>query len=102
MAARPDHVDRAASRYRLGALTQAFDDYQRELACRALNYELAEPSVAETPEPTLRLLADQVVRNTIRAPKRRLLRSGARPDEVLVCPITSPVWSVLFPRIGAW
>lgn len=23
------------------------------------------------------------------------------PGDVLVCPITSPVWSVLFPRIGA-
>lgn len=24
-----------------------------------------------------------------------------RPGDVLVCPITSPVWSVLFPTIGA-
>jgi phosphohistidine swiveling domain-containing protein len=24
-----------------------------------------------------------------------------RPGEVLVCPVTSPVWSVLFPRVGA-
>jgi pyruvate,water dikinase len=24
-----------------------------------------------------------------------------RPGDVLVCPITSPVWSVLFPSIGA-
>ena len=24
-----------------------------------------------------------------------------RPGEVLVCPATSPVWSVLFPKVGA-
>jgi rifampicin phosphotransferase len=24
-----------------------------------------------------------------------------RPGDVLVCPVTSPVWSVLFPSIGA-
>jgi pyruvate,water dikinase len=24
-----------------------------------------------------------------------------RPGDVLVCPITSPVWSVLFPSVGA-
>ena len=41
----------------------AFNDFQREFACRALRYEIAEPSLAETPELTLRLLADQVVRN---------------------------------------
>jgi rifampicin phosphotransferase len=40
----------------------AFDDYQREFSCRALRYEIAEPSLAETPELTLRLLADQVAR----------------------------------------
>jgi rifampicin phosphotransferase len=42
---------------------QTFDDYQREFAFRALNYELAEPSLGETPELTLGLLADQVARN---------------------------------------
>jgi pyruvate,water dikinase len=41
----------------------AFDEYQREFSCRALRYEIAESSLAETPELTLRLLADQVVRN---------------------------------------
>jgi phosphohistidine swiveling domain-containing protein len=40
----------------------AFEDYQREFSCRALRYEIAEPSLAETPELTLRLLADQVAR----------------------------------------
>jgi rifampicin phosphotransferase len=41
---------------------RAFDDYQRQFSCRALRYEIAEPSLAETPELTLRLLADQVAR----------------------------------------
>jgi rifampicin phosphotransferase len=40
-----------------------FANYQGEFACRALRYEIAESSLAETPELTLRLLADQVVRN---------------------------------------
>jgi pyruvate,water dikinase len=41
---------------------RAFDDYQRQFSCRALRYEIAEPSLAETPELALRLLADQVAR----------------------------------------
>jgi phosphohistidine swiveling domain-containing protein len=41
---------------------EAFAAYQREFACRALRYELADPSIAETPELTLRLLADQLTR----------------------------------------
>jgi pyruvate,water dikinase len=41
---------------------EAFADYQREFACRALRYEIADPSIAETPELTLRLLADQLTR----------------------------------------
>jgi hypothetical protein len=40
----------------------ALDDYQQEVSCRALQYDIAEPSLAETPELTLRLLADQVAR----------------------------------------
>jgi rifampicin phosphotransferase len=43
--------------------TKAFDEYQSEFCFRALRYEIAEPSLAETPELTLRLLADQVARN---------------------------------------
>jgi pyruvate,water dikinase len=39
---------------------EAFAGYQREFACRALRYELADPSIAETPELTLRLLTDQL------------------------------------------
>jgi rifampicin phosphotransferase len=42
---------------------RAFDDYQHEFSCRVLRYEIAEPSLAETPELTLRLLADQITRN---------------------------------------
>jgi len=41
---------------------QAFAAYQREFACRALRYEIADPSLAETPELTLRLIADQLAR----------------------------------------
>jgi pyruvate,water dikinase len=41
---------------------EAFAAYQREVACRALRYEIADPSIAETPELTLRLLADQLAR----------------------------------------
>jgi pyruvate,water dikinase len=41
---------------------EAFAAYQREFACRALRYEIADPSIAETPELTLRLLADQLAR----------------------------------------
>ena len=44
-------------------LAEAFDKYQREFCYRALRYEIAEPSLAETPELVLRLLADQVARN---------------------------------------
>jgi len=41
---------------------KAFAAYQGEFACRALRYELADPSIAEMPELTLRLLADQLAR----------------------------------------
>jgi pyruvate,water dikinase len=41
---------------------QAVAAYQREFACRALRYEIADPSLAETPELTLRLIADQLAR----------------------------------------
>lgn len=41
---------------------EALAAYQREFACRALRYEIADPSIAETPELTLRLLADQLAR----------------------------------------
>jgi pyruvate,water dikinase len=40
----------------------AFAAYQREYSCRALRYEIAEKSIAETPELTLRPLADQIAR----------------------------------------
>jgi pyruvate,water dikinase len=41
---------------------EAFAAYHREFACRALRYEIADPSIAETPALTLRLLADQLAR----------------------------------------
>ena len=58
------HVDRGASD-RLATADQEFADafarYQRDFSIRALRYEIADPSLAETPELTLRLLADQLV-----------------------------------------
>jgi pyruvate,water dikinase len=39
---------------------EAFAAYQRDFSIRALRYEIADPSLAETPELTLRLLADQL------------------------------------------
>jgi pyruvate,water dikinase len=39
---------------------EAFADYQHDFSIRALRYEIADPSLAETPELTLRLLADQL------------------------------------------
>jgi rifampicin phosphotransferase len=39
---------------------EAFADYERDFSIRALRYEIADPSLAETPELTLRLLADQL------------------------------------------
>ncbi|HEY5857117.1 MAG TPA: PEP/pyruvate-binding domain-containing protein [Aldersonia sp.] len=41
---------------------RAFAAYQRDFGCRAIRYEIADPSIAETPELTLRLLADQLDR----------------------------------------
>jgi pyruvate,water dikinase len=40
----------------------AFAAYQREYGCRCLRYEVADPTVAETPALVLRLLRDQLVR----------------------------------------
>ena len=37
-----------------------FAAYQRDFGCRAIRYEIADPSLAETPELTLRLIADQL------------------------------------------
>jgi rifampicin phosphotransferase len=37
-----------------------FDDYQRAYGCRALRYELSEPTLAEEPQLMLKLLADQL------------------------------------------
>jgi rifampicin phosphotransferase len=63
------------------------------------------------PDTTRRVGADNVVSGIPASPGSytgpvRVIRSEAefdrlRPGDVLVCPITSPVWSVLFPSIGA-
>jgi len=41
---------------------EVFAGYQRDFSIRAVRYEIADPSLAETPELTLRLLADQLRR----------------------------------------
>jgi pyruvate,water dikinase len=42
---------------------RALAAYQLEFGCRAVRYEIADPSLAETPELTLRLIADQLDRD---------------------------------------
>ena len=42
---------------------KAFDQYQQDFGCRALRYELADPSLAEIPELTLSLIRDQLSRD---------------------------------------
>ena len=57
------HVDRRTADRLATAdpeFAEAFADYQRDFSIRALRYEIADPSLAETPELTLRLLADQL------------------------------------------
>jgi rifampicin phosphotransferase len=63
------------------------------------------------PDTTSRVGADNLVSGIPASPGRytgpvRVIRSEAefdrlRAGDVLVCPVTSPVWSVLFPSIGA-
>jgi rifampicin phosphotransferase len=58
------HVDRGTSDRLATAdaeFADAFARYQRDFSIRALRYEIADPSLAETPELPLRLLADQLV-----------------------------------------
>jgi len=57
------HVDRTTlDRLALAdpEFAEAFAGYQRDFSLRALRYEIADPSLAETPELTLGLLADQL------------------------------------------
>ncbi|WP_437967071.1 PEP/pyruvate-binding domain-containing protein [Sorangium sp. So ce260] len=42
------------------AFTAALEEYQREYGCRALRYEVSEPTLGETPALTLRLVRDQL------------------------------------------
>jgi rifampicin phosphotransferase len=41
----------------------AFAAYQREYGCRCLRYEVADPTVAETPALVLQLIRDQLARD---------------------------------------
>ena len=45
------------------AFAAALDAYRREFGYRALSYEIADPTIAEVPELSLRLLADQLARD---------------------------------------
>ncbi|MGI8926527.1 MAG: PEP-utilizing enzyme [Tepidiformaceae bacterium] len=40
----------------------AFDAYQHDFACRALRYEVADPTLAELPDLTVTLIRDQMTR----------------------------------------
>jgi hypothetical protein len=67
-------------------LAEAFAAYQREFACRALRYEIADPSIAETSELTLRLLADQLARGydpvaDAAAVAHRRMTAASRPGQ---------------------
>ncbi|AGL03498.1 PEP/pyruvate-binding domain-containing protein [Desulfoscipio gibsoniae] len=42
---------------------KAFASYQREFGCRTIRYEVADPTLAETPELLLALIANQISRN---------------------------------------
>ncbi len=44
------------------AFAAALDSYRRESCHRALSYEIADPTIAEVPELSLRLVADQLAR----------------------------------------
>ncbi|MBI5948025.1 MAG: hypothetical protein HY875_07800 [Chloroflexi bacterium] len=41
----------------------AFDAYQHDFACRAIRYEVADPTLAELPDLTMTLIRDQLTRN---------------------------------------
>ena len=42
---------------------KAFAEYRREFGCRAIRYEVADPTLAETPELLLALIGSQISRN---------------------------------------
>lgn len=45
------------------SFTKAFAEYQREFGCRTIRYEVADPTLAETPELLLALIGNQISRN---------------------------------------
>ncbi len=61
-----EHIDEDTARHLVDAdeeFAAAFAAYQREFGCRALRYEVADPTVAETPAPILGLIRNQMVRS---------------------------------------
>jgi pyruvate,water dikinase len=64
---------------------QAFAQYRREFGCRTIRYEVAEPTLAETPDLLLALIRDQIRRgydpganSRVLAEKRARLATEAR------------------------
>jgi hypothetical protein len=61
-----EHLDDATAK-RLGEVDEefaaAFAGYQRHYGCRALRYEVAEPTLAESPTLVLGLVRDQLARD---------------------------------------
>ncbi len=58
-----EHLDEHTARHLVDAdeeFAAAFAAYQREFGCRALRYEVADPTVAETPTLVLGLIRDQL------------------------------------------
>jgi pyruvate,water dikinase len=70
-----------------------------------------EAITAAGPSQRMQRAGASTLRGIAAAPGRyagpaRVIRSEAaftrlRPGDVLVCPVTSPVWSILFPKVGA-
>ncbi len=64
--------------HRYPDFAQKFNDYMRAFGCRAIRYELAFPTVAETPETILRLLTEQLQRNYSPDDDSRFLKKQRR------------------------
>jgi rifampicin phosphotransferase len=63
-------------------LRASFDDYQREYGCRALRYEVAEPTLSELPQLTAQLLKEQVLA-TYHADERARRQASTRERAVI-------------------
>ncbi|MTI84335.1 MAG: hypothetical protein FH756_10605 [Firmicutes bacterium] len=60
------HIDQRTVEHMASAdsgFAKAFAEYQREFGCRSIRYEVADPTLAETPELLLALIGNQISRN---------------------------------------